>query len=164
MIEQIAIFFSIEMIYLWLNIGVIPFWFILIFFPQSKLCGIFITSIFPILILGSLYLYLFYYFLNSGYDFFENFNLYLGLYDLADLLENEAFLILFWVHFLAINLFCGSWIVKDSQQLMISKYLVFIPLILTYFVGPVGIFFYWSHSCWGRSLFVCQCGVGKFIF
>ncbi|SVD47960.1 uncharacterized protein METZ01_LOCUS400814 [marine metagenome] len=143
MIEQIAIFFSIEMIYLWLNIGVIPFWFILIFFPQSKLCGIFITSIFPILILGSLYLYLFYYFLNSGYDFFENFNLYLGLYDLADLLENEAFLILFWVHFLAINLFCGSWIVKDSQKLYMSKILVFFPLIITYFAGPVGVFIYW---------------------
>ena len=143
MIEQIAIFFSIEMIYLWLNIGVIPFWFILIFFPQSKLCGIFITSIFPILILGSLYLYLFYYFLNSGYDFFENFNLYLGLYDLADLLENEAFLILFWVHFLTINLFCGSWIVKDSQKLYMSKILVFFPLIITYFVGPIGVFIYW---------------------
>ena len=143
MIEQIAIFFSIEMIYLWLNIGVIPFWFILIFFPQSKLCGIFITSIFPILILGSLYLYLFYYFLNSGYDFFENFNLYLGLYDLADLLENEAFLILFWVHFIAINLFCGSWIVKDSQKLYISKILVFFPLIITYFAGPIGVFIYW---------------------
>jgi len=143
MIEQIAIFFSIEMIYLWLNIGVIPFWFILIFFPQSKLCGIFITSIFPILILGSLYLYLFCYFLNSGYDFFENFNLYLGLYDLADLLENEAFLILFWVHFLAINLFCGSWIVKDSQKLYMSKILVFFPLIITYFAGPIGVFIYW---------------------
>ena len=143
MIEQVAIFFSIEMIYLWLNIGVIPFWFILIFFPQSKVCGIFITSIFPILILGSLYLYLFYYFLNSGYDFFENFNLYLGLYDLADLLENEAFLILFWVHFLAINLFCGSWIVKDSQKLYMSKILVFFPLIITYFAGPIGVFIYW---------------------
>tara|TARA_B100001245_G_scaffold217365_1_gene185777 strand:- start:43 stop:516 length:474 start_codon:yes stop_codon:yes gene_type:complete len=143
MIEQVAIFFSIEMIYLWLNIGVIPFWFILIFFPQSKLCGIFITSIFPILILGSLYLYLFYYFLNSGYDFFENFNLYLGLYDLADLLENEAFLILFWVHFIAINLFCGSWIVKDSQKLYISKILLFFPLIITYFAGPIGVFIYW---------------------
>ena len=77
MIEQIAIFFSIEMIYLWLNIGIIPFWFILIIFPQSKICGIFITSIFPMLILGSIYIYLFYYFLNSGYNFFESFHLYI---------------------------------------------------------------------------------------
>ena len=143
MIEQIAIFFSIEMIYLWLNIGIIPFWFILIFFPQSKICGLFVTSIFPFLILGSIYIYLFYYFFNSGYDFFEFFNLYLGLYKLGDLYENEAFLILFWLHFLSINLFCGSWIVRDSQKLYISKFLTVFPLIITYLIGPLGIFIYW---------------------
>jgi hypothetical protein len=143
MIEQIAIFFSIEMIYLWLNIGIIPFWFILIFFPQSKICGLFVTSIFPFLILGSIYIYLFYYFFNSGYDFFEFFNLYLGLYELGDLYENEAFLILFWLHFLSINLFCGSWIVRDSQKLYISKFLTVFPLIITYLIGPLGIFIYW---------------------
>ena len=143
MIEQIAIFFSIEMIYLWLNIGVIPFWFILMFFPQSKVCGLFVTSIFPIIILGSVYIYLLYYFFSSGYDFFENFNLYLGLYKLADLFENEAFLILFWVHFLTINLFCGAWIVKDSKRFYMSKFLLIFPLIITYFIGPVGVFIYW---------------------
>tara|TARA_B100001250_G_scaffold340690_1_gene308420 strand:- start:392 stop:865 length:474 start_codon:yes stop_codon:yes gene_type:complete len=143
MIEQIAIFFSIEMIYLWLNIGVIPFWFILIFFPQSKICGLFVTSIFPFIILGSIYIYLFYFFYNSGYDFFEFFNLYLGLYNLGDLFENESFLILFWTHFLTVNFFCGAWIVKDSQKFYISKYLIVLPLLITYFIGPAGIFIYW---------------------
>ena len=37
MIEQIYIYFTLNMIYLWLNIGVLPFWFILIFFPNSKI-------------------------------------------------------------------------------------------------------------------------------
>ena len=50
MIEQIYTYFSIEMIYLWLNLGVLPFWFILIFFPQSRICKIFTTSIIPIII------------------------------------------------------------------------------------------------------------------
>ena len=143
MIEQKAIFFSIEMIYLWVNIGVIPFWFILMFFPQSKVSGLFTTSIFPIIILGSVYVYLTYYFFNSGYDFFDNFNLYLGLYNLAELFENEAFLMIFWLHFLTVNLFCGAWIVKDSNRFYISKFLVIISLIITYFVGPIGIFVYW---------------------
>ena len=143
MIEQIAIFFNVEMIYLWLNFGVIPFWFILIFFPQSKICGILVTSIIPPIILGSIYIYLIYYFFNSGYNFFENFSLYLSLYDLGTLFEDEAFLILFWIHFLAINLFCGSWIIGDSQKLNISKFITFFPLIITYFIGPVGICLYW---------------------
>tara|TARA_Y100000590_G_scaffold150218_1_gene172535 strand:- start:125 stop:598 length:474 start_codon:yes stop_codon:yes gene_type:complete len=143
MYEQISAFFTIEMIYLWLSFGVLPFWFILIFFPQSKICGLFVTSIFPFLILGSVYIYLVYYFFNSGFDFSENFNLYLGIYDLASLFENEAFLILIWTHFLAINLFCAAWIVRDSQKYLMSKYLNFLPLIITYFIGPVGIITYW---------------------
>ena len=143
MYEQISAFFTIEMIYLWLSFGVVPFWFILVFFPQSKVCGLFVTSIFPFLILGSVYIYLLYYFFNTGYDFSENFELYFGIYNLASLFENEAFLILIWTHFLAINLFCATWIVRDSQKYMMSKYLNFIPLILTYFVGPVGIVIYW---------------------
>jgi len=143
MYEQISAFFSIEMIYLWLSFGVLPFWFILIFFPQSKVCGLFVTSIFPFLILGSVYIYLLYYFFNTGYDFSENFSLYLGIYDLANLFENEGFLILIWTHFLAINLFCGAWIVRDSQKYLMSKYFNFIPLIITYFIGPLGIIIYW---------------------
>ena len=131
------------MIYLWLSFGVLPFWFILIFFPQSKVCGLFVTSIFPFLILGSVYIYLLYYFFNTSYDFSENFSLYLGIYDLANLFENEGFLILFWTHFLAINLFCGAWIVRDSQKYLMSKYFNFIPLIITYFIGPLGIIIYW---------------------
>ena len=143
MFEQLSIFFTIEMIYLWLNIGVVPLWFILLFFPQSKFCSYLITSIFPYLIFSLIYIYLFYYFLVSDYDFLNNFNLYLGLSNLEDLFTEKSFLILFWTHFLAINLFCGSWIVRDSQKLMVSKSLVFIPLIITYFVGPLGIFLYW---------------------
>ena len=143
MIEQIAIFFTIEMIYLWVNVGVIPFWLILLFFPQSKICGIFVTSIFPFLVLALLYVYLLYYFYNSGYNFIENFNLYFGFFELRNLFENEAFLILFWGHFISVNLFCGAWITRDSQKLFISKYLIFFPIILTYFVGPMGLLIYW---------------------
>ena len=69
MIEQIAAFFTIEMIYLWLNIGVIPFWLVLIIFPQSKICGLLVTSIFPFFVLTAVYVYLGYYFYISGYDF-----------------------------------------------------------------------------------------------
>tara|TARA_B100000886_G_scaffold235909_1_gene165164 strand:- start:299 stop:727 length:429 start_codon:yes stop_codon:yes gene_type:complete len=128
---------------MWLNIGVIPFWLMLIIFPQTKVCGLFVTSIIPTFILVSVYVYLLYIFFFAGYDFDKNFTLYLSFYDLAELFESNEFLILFWTHFLAINLFCGSWIVRDSQRFYMSKILVFFPLIITYFVGPLGIFIYW---------------------
>jgi len=143
MMAQIYTYFSLEMIYLWLNIGVLPFWFILIFFPQSKVCKIFTTSIFPIIVFSSIYLYIFFIIYKSGYNFLDNFNLYLGIDSLLLLLENTSFLILFWIHFLSINLFCAGWIVNDYLKYEISKVIIFFPLIITYFVGPFGLLFYW---------------------
>ena len=143
MIEQISTFFTVDTIYLWINIGVLPFWFILLFFPNSKVCSVFVASIFPIFILSAIYLYLIYYFFVSGYNFIDNFNLYLGLDNLKGLFNETGFLIIFWSHFLAINLFCGSWLVNDGRKLLIPKTLMFIPLVLTYFIGPLGIFIYW---------------------
>ena len=143
MIEQIYKFFNIEMIYLWLNIGVLPFWFVLMFFPQSNICKYLVTSIFPYLVFGLVYIYLLFLFYKADYNFLNNFNLYLGLNELKNLFEDNSFLIAFWLHFLAINLFCGAWIVKDSQKFIISKIIVFFPLIITYFIGPIGLFVYW---------------------
>ena len=127
MIEQIHTYFTIEILYLWLNLGVIPFWFVLIFFPYSKICKIFTTSIFPMLILSLTYCYVIYIIFQNGYDFLINFKLYLSLDDLLILFSDSSFLILFWIHFLAINLFCGSWIVSDYQKFGVSKVLMFFP-------------------------------------
>ena len=143
MIEQISAFFNTEMIYLWLNFGVIPFWITLVFFPQSKFCNYIVTSIIPFFLLSLIYSYLLYLFYISGYNFNQNFSLYLSLSNLRELFTENSFLVLFWIHFLAMNLFCGCRIVKDSQKFNISKYLNFLPLIITYFIGPVGLFIYW---------------------
>ena len=79
MIDQIYTFFNIDMIYIWLNFGILPFWFILLFFPQSRICKIFVTSIFPILLLGFIDLYLISQIFKNGFNFFASFNLYLNL-------------------------------------------------------------------------------------
>ena len=143
MIEQIYSYFSIEMIYYWVNLGVLPFWFLLIFFPQSHLCKYFVTSIFPVFILSGAYIFVLYKSYLNSYDFLENFDLYLGINNILNLFSNETFLILFWVHFITINLFTGGWIVKDSQKFNINKILIIIPLIITYLIGPLGLFIYW---------------------
>ena len=142
MIEQIYTYFNIEMIFMWLNLGVLPFWLVLIIFPQSQICRVFITSIFPIFILSLAYGYLLYLFFDEGYDFIRNFELYLGLNAVSKLFTDKAFIILFWTHFLAMNLFCGGWIVKDSQKFGINKILMFFPLLTTYLIGPIGLTIY----------------------
>ena len=143
MIEQIYNYFTIEMLYYWVNLGVLPFWLILIFFPQSHFSKIFVTSIFPIFILSVTYIFVLYKSYLNSYDFDGNFNLYLGLDNVSDLFSDKSFLITFWIHFIAINLFTGGWIVKDSQKFQINKILLFFPLLTIYLIGPIGLFLYW---------------------
>ena len=143
MIEQIYAYFTIEILYFWVNLGVLPFWLILIFFPQSNLSKYFVTSVFPIILLGGTYIFVLYKSYLNSYDFVSNFELYLSISNLSILFSNELFLMLFWIHFISINLFVGGWIVRDSQKFSINKILVGIPLIVTYMIGPLGIFFYW---------------------
>jgi len=143
MIDQIYTFFTLEMIFLWLNLGVLPFWLVLIIFPQSQICRVFTASIFPIFILSLAYGFLLYIIFNEGYDFLKNFELYLGLDNISNLFSDRSFLILFWVHFLSINLFCGGWMVKDSQKFGINKFLMTLSLLTTYLIGPIGLTLYW---------------------
>ena len=143
MIDQIYNFFSIQMIFIWLNFGVLPFWFMLLFFPQAKICKIFVTSVFPILILAIIDLYLIIEISKNGFNFIDIFNLYIGIDHLINLFSDNNYTIIFWIHFLAINLFCGSWIVRDYLRINMPKFLAFVPIVLTYFVGPVGLFVYW---------------------
>mgnify|MGYP002840338729 FL=1 len=131
------------MIYLWLNLGVLPFWIILFFFPHSFMSKYLVRSIFPFMIFSFVYVYLLYYFFISDFNFQNNFTLYLSLENLSDLFSENGFLIMFWCHFLAVNLFCGAWIVSDSIKLSISKFLTFFPLLITYLIGPLGLFIYW---------------------
>ena len=143
MIEQIYTYFTIETLYMWINLGVLPFWFILIVFPQSHLSRIFVTSIFPFLILSCVYIFILYKSYLIGYDFDGNFSLYLGLSELSRLFEDHLYIMIFWTHFIAINLFIGGWIVKDSQKFSINKVLMAVPLIVTYLIGPIGLLLYW---------------------
>tara|TARA_B100001057_G_scaffold182336_1_gene183061 strand:- start:831 stop:1304 length:474 start_codon:yes stop_codon:yes gene_type:complete len=143
MFEQIYNYFTIGTMYYWINLGVLPFWFLLIVFPKSHLCKFLVTSIFPIFILSLAYLLMILKAYDNSYDFVQNFNLYLGITELSELFKDDSYLIIFWIHFIAINLFVGGWIVKNSEKYGINKIILTIPLILTYLIGPIGLFTYW---------------------
>ena len=143
MIEEIYNYFTIETLYYWVNLGVLPFWLMLIFFPSSNLSKYFVISIFPIFILSGTYIFILYKSYLNSYDFINNFTLYLSIDHLTDLFADKSYLIMFWIHFIAINLFTGGWIVKDSQKFYINKILLAFPLVITYLIGPIGLFVYW---------------------
>tara|TARA_B100001057_G_scaffold58483_1_gene51836 strand:- start:517 stop:762 length:246 start_codon:yes stop_codon:yes gene_type:complete len=67
----------------------------------------------------------------------------MGIGSTKELFSNKSFLMMFWIHFVSINLFTGGWIVKDSQKFMINKFLLSVPLVITYLIGPLGLLIYW---------------------
>ena len=132
-----------EIIYLWLSFGVLPFWLTLIFLPNSKVSLIFISSIFLPIIFSLIYSYMIYQLIINGESIFEIFDLYLGIVNLHSLFSNDIFLLIFWIHFLGINLFLGSWVSRDALRYSIPKFLSGISLISIYFTGPLGLVLYW---------------------
>ena len=71
------------------------------------------------------------------------FKLHLSLDDLYTVFATENFLLLFWLHFLALNLFLGSWVSREGVKYNIPRGLIIIPLILIYFTGPLGLVLHW---------------------
>lgn len=56
----------------------------------------------------------------------------------ALLFQNREMLLAGWVHYLAFDLFVGSWEVRDAQRIGIAHYLVVLCLVLTFLFGPAG--------------------------
>jgi len=129
-------------IYLVANWGVVPFWLLLILVPNHGFTNFLTQSIIAPLLLAICYSYLSYN-LYLEESIFEGFELYNGLDGLYSMFSNEILLLIFWLHFLAISLFAGAWIVRDARKYFIPKIITIPSLILTYFSGPVGLVIYW---------------------
>ena len=142
MINNLLPFLTYENIYLLANWGVIPFWLLLIVLPHHNLTIFFVQSIIVPLLLGAAYSFVAYNIFIDG-NILDSFELYSGLDGLYSMFSNEGFLLIFWLHFLAISLFVGAWIVRDSRRYMVSRTLVVLSLILTYFSGAIGLLIYW---------------------
>ena len=143
MLIQFQDYLTFENIYLWTNFGILPFWLMLIILPNSKFTQFFVNSIILPLILSTIYIYIIYLIILLDESIFDVFKLYLSLDNLYTVFATETFLLIFWIHFLALNLFLGCWVSRDAMKYNISRGLVFMPLILIYFTGPLGLVLYW---------------------
>ena len=114
----------------------------MIILPNHTVTNFFVQSIIAPLLLATGYSYLSYN-LYLEKNVFDGFELYSGLDGLYSMFSNEILLLIFWLHFLAISLFAGAWIIRDARKYLIPKIITIPALVLTYFSGPVGIVIYW---------------------
>ena len=143
MLSQFQSYLTFENIFLWANIGVLPFWLMLILIPNAKITQIFVNSIILPLILASAYCYIIYETILLDEPILDIIKIHLSLDNLHTVFAIESFLLVFWLHFIALGLFLGSWVSRDAVKFNVPRRLVFVPLILIYFTGPVGLVFYW---------------------
>ncbi len=110
-----------------------PAWLLLIFAPQWKLSARLISAFIIPLLLAVLYLYLVAVYLGRTEG---------GLGSLEEVrlaFESPHILLAGWIHYLAFDLFIGSWEVREAQRLKISHLWVIPCLLLTFLLGPVGL-------------------------
>ena len=143
MLFQFQEYLTFENIYIYSSFGVLRFWLLLMLIPNSKITQIFVNSIILPILLSTAYVYVLYQSILLDEPFFDIFKLYLSIDNLYTIFATESFLLFFWIHFLALNLFLGSWVSKDSIKYNIPRKVTFFPLILIYFSGPVGLVLYW---------------------
>ena len=143
MLIEFQDYLTFENIYIWSNFVLLPFWLMLIIIPNARITRILINSIILPLFLATAYIYVVYQNFLLDEPIFNIFKIYFSLDNLYTLFATESFLLVFWLHFLAINLFLGSWVSRDAIKYNISRGLTSIPLILIYFTGPVGLVLYW---------------------
>jgi|TARA_B110000211_G_scaffold206697_1_gene241939 hypothetical protein len=142
MINNLLSLLTFDNIYLIANWSVIPFWLLLVILPNHQITNFFVQSVIVPLLLAAGYAYLSYNIYLNG-NILDGFELYSGLDGLYSMFSNEALLLIFWLHFLAISLFIGAWIVRDSKKYVIPKIVTIPSVVLTYFTGPIGLVFYW---------------------
>lgn len=79
-----------------------------------------------------------------------------SLAEVAQLFSNRWALLAGWVHYLAFDLFIGSWAVRDSQESGVPRLVMLPVLFATFMLGPVGLLLYFA----ARGAFARRLAVG----
>ena len=118
------------------NYSVMPFWLLLIVAPRWRLAHAFLAPVLVALLLGLAYAICILPQIGSGDGGFGS----LGEVRLA--FDNDYVLLAGWIHYLAFDLFVGSWEVRDAQRVGIPHLAVVPCLALTFILGPIGLCLY----------------------
>jgi len=111
-------------------------WMTLIVLPRWRWsAGLIAAAVIPLL-LAALYAFLVVkYLVGAGGGFGS-------LEQIAALFQNPYVMLAGWIHYLAFDLFIGSWEVRDSRSLGIPHLAIIPCLLLTLMFGPAGLLAY----------------------
>ena len=125
--------------YLVLNLGILPFWALLILMPRAKITDTLVHSVMMPLILGVTYAWLLATALSLPASEGAGFS---SLEGLMKLFTVEMALVAAWSHYIVFDLFVGAWEARDAQRVGMNHLLLVPCLVLTLLVGPIGLLAY----------------------
>ena len=125
--------------YLALNLGVTPFWALLIFMPRAQITDTLVHSVMMPLILGVTYAWLLATALSLPAPEGAGFS---SLEGLMKLFTVEMALVAAWSHYIVFDLFVGAWDARDAQRVGMNHLMLAPCLLLTFLVGPIGLLAY----------------------
>ena len=114
----------------------VPGWLLLVVAPRWPWTSRLVAGVVIPLLLAVLYVYL------VVTHFFGAEGGFGTLADVSLLFQNPYVLLAGWVHYLALDLFVGSWEVRDARRLGIPHLLVIPCLVLTLLFAPAGLLLY----------------------
>lgn len=118
------------------NVAVLPGWLLLVFLPRWRWTTALIAPVLLPGLLGLVYLYLVATHLGNSEGNFSS------LAGVTALFGDPWVLLAGWIHYLAFDLFVGSWEVRDARRCGVRHWLVVPCLLLTFLFGPVGLVSY----------------------
>lgn len=125
-----------EQIFSIANLIALSSWIVLTVAPRWKWTNKIVLSGAIPLLLSVAYLVLIVLFFGKADGGFDS------LPNVMKLFTNEWAVLAGWIHYLAFDLFVGSWEVKDAQSRGISHWLVIPCLFFTFMFGPIGFLMY----------------------
>ena len=125
-----------EQIFSVVNLVAILGWLLIAILPRWKYTRIVVLSGGIPLLLALAYTVLIVMFFGKAEGGFSS------LAEVMKLFTNEWAVLAGWIHYLAFDLFIGSWEVRDSHRRGVSHVLVIPCLFLTFMFGPMGLLAY----------------------
>jgi hypothetical protein len=132
---------SADDMYLALNYGVMPFWALIIFLPHLKITDMVVHSVFAPIGLGVTYTWLLANVMGGVIPMPDGAG-FASLDALMKTFSVKEAVVAGWAHYIVFDLFVGAWIARDAQRVGINPFIVAIPLLLTFVVGPIGLLTY----------------------
>ena len=127
---------SAESIFSLCGMIALPGWLLIALLPRWKYSATLISGLIIPAILGLVYAWLIFSHMGSTEGNFDS------LAGVRTLFSNDFLLLAGWIHYLAFDLFIGSWEVRDAQRHGIHHLAVIPCLFMTLMLGPVGLLVY----------------------